>query len=58
MVGPRPEHHASPASPIIPAGASANGPPLVASQYPLPYLQYSQVIQAMPPHYHGQVQVQ
>uniref|UniRef100_A0A667WY88 Ataxin 2-like n=1 Tax=Myripristis murdjan TaxID=586833 RepID=A0A667WY88_9TELE len=53
VVGPRPEHHASPASPMIPA-ASATGPPLVASPYPQSYLQYGQVIQAMPPHYHGQ----
>lgn len=55
MVGARPEHHASPVSPMIPAAASAAGPPLVASPYPQSYLQYSQVIQAMPPHYHGQV---
>lgn len=34
--------------------ASAAGPPLVASPYPQSYLQYGQVIQAMPPHYHGQ----
>lgn len=27
----------------------------MASPYPPSYLQYSQVIQAMPPHYHGQV---
>ncbi|XP_023259031.1 ataxin-2-like protein [Seriola lalandi dorsalis] len=54
VVGPRPEHHASPASSMISAAASAAGPPLVASPYPLSYLQYGQVIQAMPPHYHGQ----
>uniref|UniRef100_A0A4W6CV46 Ataxin 2-like n=1 Tax=Lates calcarifer TaxID=8187 RepID=A0A4W6CV46_LATCA len=54
VVGPRPEHHTSPASPMISAAASAAGPPLVASPYPLSYLQYGQVIQAMPPHYHGQ----
>ncbi|XP_040918217.1 ataxin-2-like protein isoform X3 [Toxotes jaculatrix] len=54
VVGPRPEHHTSPASPMISAAASATGPPLVASPYPLSYLQYGQVIQAMPPHYHGQ----
>ncbi|XP_023256458.1 ataxin-2-like protein [Seriola lalandi dorsalis] len=39
---------------MISAAASAAGPPLVASPYPLSYLQYGQVIQAMPPHYHGQ----
>ncbi|XP_078140802.1 ataxin-2-like protein [Centroberyx gerrardi] len=54
VVGPRQEHHGSPASPMIPAAASAAGPPLVASPYPQSYLQYGQVIQAMPPHYHGQ----
>lgn len=54
MVAPRPEHHTSPASPMISAAASAAGPPLVASPYPQSYLQYGQVIQAMPPHYHGQ----
>ncbi|XP_056143479.1 ataxin-2-like protein isoform X4 [Lampris incognitus] len=54
VVGPRPEHHTSPASPMIQAAASAAGPPLVASPYPQSYLQYGQVIQAMPPHYHGQ----
>lgn len=45
VVGQRPEHHPSPAA----------GPPLVASPYPQSYLQYGQVIQALPPHYHGQV---
>uniref|UniRef100_A0A3Q0TBP5 Ataxin 2-like n=1 Tax=Amphilophus citrinellus TaxID=61819 RepID=A0A3Q0TBP5_AMPCI len=52
--GPRPDHHSSPASSMISAAASAAGTPLVASPYPPSYLQYSQVIQAMPPHYHGQ----
>uniref|UniRef100_A0A8D3B160 Ataxin 2-like n=1 Tax=Scophthalmus maximus TaxID=52904 RepID=A0A8D3B160_SCOMX len=52
VVGSRPEHHPSPASPMMSAAASAAGPPLVASPYPLSYLQYGQVIQAMPPHYH------
>ncbi|XP_076739606.1 ataxin-2-like protein isoform X1 [Maylandia zebra] len=50
--GPRPEHHGSPASSMI--SASAAGPQLVASPYPQSYLQYSQVIQALPPHFHGQ----
>ncbi|XP_041824081.1 ataxin-2-like protein isoform X2 [Melanotaenia boesemani] len=54
VVGPRPDHHASSGSSMISAAASAAGPPLVASPYPQSYLQYSQVIQAMPPHYHGQ----
>ncbi|XP_076608416.1 ataxin-2-like protein isoform X1 [Chaetodon auriga] len=54
VVGQRPEHHPSPASPMISAAASAAGPPLVASPYPQSYLQYGQVIQAVPPHYHGQ----
>ncbi|XP_042360434.1 ataxin-2-like protein isoform X2 [Plectropomus leopardus] len=54
VVGQRPEHHASPASPMISAAASAAGPPLVASPYPQSYLQYGQVLQALPPHYHGQ----
>ncbi|CAK6979871.1 LOW QUALITY PROTEIN: ataxin-2-like protein [Scomber scombrus] len=54
VVGPRQDHHASPANPMISAAASAAGPPLVASPYPQSYLQYGQVIQAMPPHYHGQ----
>ncbi|XP_070704065.1 ataxin-2-like protein isoform X2 [Pempheris klunzingeri] len=54
VVGQRPEHHTSPASPMISATASAAGPPLVASPYPQSYLQYGQVIQAMPPHYHQQ----
>uniref|UniRef100_A0A3Q3LIE4 Ataxin 2-like n=1 Tax=Labrus bergylta TaxID=56723 RepID=A0A3Q3LIE4_9LABR len=54
VVGQRPEHHASQTSPMISAAASAAGPPLVASPYPQSYLQYGQVIQAMPPHYHGQ----
>ncbi|XP_008303289.1 ataxin-2-like protein isoform X2 [Stegastes partitus] len=58
VVGQRPDHHASPASSMISAAASAAGPPLVASPYPQSYLQYGQVIQAMPPHYHGQVQQQ
>ncbi|XP_030592346.1 ataxin-2-like protein isoform X2 [Archocentrus centrarchus] len=52
--GPRPDHHSSPASSMISAAVSAAGTPLVASPYPPSYLQYSQVIQAMPPHYHGQ----
>ncbi|KAM6904772.1 ataxin-2-like protein [Xenentodon cancila] len=50
VVGPRPYHHTSSSSPLI----SAPGPPLVASPYPQSYLQYAQVVQAMPPHYHGQ----
>ncbi|XP_074553237.1 ataxin-2-like protein isoform X2 [Halichoeres trimaculatus] len=54
VVGQRPEHHATQNSPMISAAASAAGPPLVASPYPQSYLQYGQVIQAMPPHYHGQ----
>ncbi|XP_054463172.1 LOW QUALITY PROTEIN: ataxin-2-like protein [Anoplopoma fimbria] len=54
VVGQRPEHHASQASSMISAAASAAGPPLVASPYPQSYLQYGQVIQALPPHYHGQ----
>ncbi|KAM4598388.1 ataxin-2-like protein isoform 2-T2 [Polymixia lowei] len=54
VVGPRPDHHPSPTSPMLQAAASAAGPPLVASPYPQSYLQYGQVIQAMPPHYHGQ----
>ncbi|KAM4531695.1 ataxin-2-like protein isoform 2-T2 [Odontesthes bonariensis] len=54
VVGQRPDHHASSGSPMISAAASAAGPPLVASPYPQSYLQYGQVIQAMPPHYHGQ----
>ncbi|KAE8282704.1 Ataxin-2-like protein [Larimichthys crocea] len=54
VVGQRPEHHPSPASPMLSAAGSAAGPPLVASPYPQSYLQYGQVIQAMPPHYHGQ----
>nr|XP_046271648.1 ataxin-2-like protein isoform X2 [Scatophagus argus] len=54
VVGQRPEHHPSPASPMIPAAGSAAGPPLVAPPYPQSYLQYSQVIQAVSPHYHGQ----
>ncbi|XP_067089884.1 ataxin-2-like protein isoform X9 [Osmerus mordax] len=52
VVGPRPDHHGSPAPSMIQAAASAAGPPLVASPYPQSYLQYGQVIQAMP-HYHG-----
>ncbi|KAM3864004.1 ataxin-2-like protein [Diretmus argenteus] len=54
VVGPRPDHHTSPVSSMMPAAASAAGPPLVASPYPQSYLQYGQVIQAMHPHYHGQ----
>ncbi|XP_068434570.1 ataxin-2-like protein isoform X2 [Clinocottus analis] len=54
VVGQRPEHHASQASSMISAAASAAGPPLVASPYPQSYLQYGQVIQTLPPHYHGQ----
>ncbi|XP_028268073.1 ataxin-2-like protein isoform X3 [Parambassis ranga] len=54
VVGQRPDHHASTASPMISAAVSAAGPPLVASPYTQSYLQYGQVIQAMPPHYHGQ----
>ncbi|XP_016406974.1 ataxin-2-like protein isoform X2 [Sinocyclocheilus rhinocerous] len=49
----RPDHSSS-APPMIQAAASAAGPPLVASPYPPSYLQYNQVIQAMP-HYPGQV---
>lgn len=56
VVGQRPDHHASTASPMISAAVSAAGPPLMASPYTQSYLQYGQVIQAMPPHYHGQVQ--
>ncbi|XP_077940385.1 ataxin-2-like protein [Gasterosteus aculeatus] len=52
--GQRPEHHTSQASSMISAAASAAAPPLVASPYPQSYLQYGQVIQALPPHYHGQ----
>ncbi|XP_046893374.1 ataxin-2-like protein isoform X6 [Hypomesus transpacificus] len=52
VVGPRPDHHGSQAPSMIQAAASAAGPPLVASPYPQSYLQYGQVIQAMP-HYHG-----
>lgn len=55
MGGQRPEHHTSQASSMISAAASAAAPPLVASPYPQSYLQYGQVIQALPPHYHGQV---
>ncbi|XP_076853081.1 LOW QUALITY PROTEIN: ataxin-2-like protein [Brachyhypopomus gauderio] len=51
VVGPRPDHSSS-APPMIQA-ASAAGPPLVASPYPQSYLQYSQVIPAIP-HYPGQ----
>ncbi|KAM7387646.1 hypothetical protein PAMA_009995 [Pampus argenteus] len=54
MVGPRQDHHTSSASPMISAAASAAGPPLVPSPYPQSYLQYGQVIQAMPSPYHGQ----
>ncbi|XP_016342452.1 ataxin-2-like protein isoform X2 [Sinocyclocheilus anshuiensis] len=49
----RPDHSSS-APPMIQAAASAAGPPLVASPYPPSYLQYNQVIQAMP-HYPGQM---
>ncbi|XP_036446488.1 ataxin-2-like protein isoform X1 [Colossoma macropomum] len=49
---PRPDHSSS-APPMIQTAASATGPPLVASPYPQPYLQYGQVIPAMP-HYPGQ----
>ncbi|XP_060757800.1 ataxin-2-like protein isoform X3 [Neoarius graeffei] len=52
VVAPRPDHNSS-APPMIQAAASAAGPPLVASPYPQSYLQYSQVIPAMP-HYPGQ----
>ncbi|KAK2832930.1 hypothetical protein Q5P01_016819 [Channa striata] len=51
VVGSRPEHHAPS---MISATASAAGPPLVASPYQQSYLQYGHLIQAMPPHYHGQ----
>ncbi|XP_056262140.1 ataxin-2-like protein isoform X2 [Pseudoliparis swirei] len=54
VVGQRPEHHASQASSMISAAASAAGPPLVASPYPQSYLQYGQMIQALPTHFHGQ----
>ncbi|KAM3598897.1 uncharacterized protein V6R79_023924 [Siganus canaliculatus] len=54
VVGQRPDHHPSPAPSILPAAASAAGAPLVASPYPQSYLPYGQVIQAVPPHYHGQ----
>ncbi|KAK1877657.1 Ataxin-2-like protein [Dissostichus eleginoides] len=54
VVGQRPEHHPSSTSPMISAAASAAGPPLVASPYPQSYLQYGQMIQTLPPHYHGQ----
>lgn len=50
VVAQRPDHSSS-APPMIPAAASAAGPPLVASPYTQPYLPYSQVI-----HYPGQVQ--
>lgn len=50
VVTPRPDHSSS-APPMIQA-ASAAGPPLVASPYPPSYLQYNQVIPAMP-HYPG-----
>ncbi|KAM8844662.1 ataxin-2-like protein [Spinachia spinachia] len=52
VVGQRPEHHTPQAASMISASAAA--PPLVASPYPQSYLQYGQVIQALPPHYHGQ----
>uniref|UniRef100_A0A4W4E1E7 LsmAD domain-containing protein n=1 Tax=Electrophorus electricus TaxID=8005 RepID=A0A4W4E1E7_ELEEL len=52
VVGPRPDH-SSTAPPMIQTAASAAGPPLVASPYTQSYLQYSQVIPAMP-HYPGQ----
>ncbi|XP_066498146.1 ataxin-2-like protein isoform X2 [Hoplias malabaricus] len=52
VVNSRPDHSSS-APPMIQAAASAAGPPLVASPYPQSYLQYSQVIPAMP-HYPGQ----
>ncbi|XP_051987976.1 ataxin-2-like protein isoform X2 [Xyrauchen texanus] len=52
LVNPRPDHSSS--APMMQAAASAAGPPLVASPYPPSYLQYNQVIQAMP-HYHGQM---
>ncbi|KAM9457923.1 ataxin-2-like protein isoform 2-T2 [Clarias gariepinus] len=51
VVAPRPDHNSS-GAPMLQA-ASAAGPPLVASPYPQSYLQYSQVIPAMP-HYPGQ----
>uniref|UniRef100_A0A8C2A0A6 Ataxin 2-like n=1 Tax=Cyprinus carpio TaxID=7962 RepID=A0A8C2A0A6_CYPCA len=53
VVTPRPDHSSS-APPMMQAAASAAGPPLVASPYPPSYLQYNQVIQAMP-HYPGQM---
>ncbi|XP_067237823.1 ataxin-2-like protein isoform X1 [Chanodichthys erythropterus] len=53
VVTPRPDHSSS-APPMLQAAASAAGPPLVASPYPPSYLQYNQVISAMP-HYPGQV---
>uniref|UniRef100_A0A8B9JQM7 Ataxin 2-like n=1 Tax=Astyanax mexicanus TaxID=7994 RepID=A0A8B9JQM7_ASTMX len=55
VVTNRPDHSSS-APPMIQQAASAAGPPLVASPYPPSYLQYSQVIPAMP-HYPGQVMV-
>lgn len=53
VVTSRPDHSSS-APPMLQAAASAAGPPLVASPYPPSYLQYNQVISAMP-HYPGQV---
>lgn len=53
VVAPRPDHNSS-APPMLQAAASAAGPPLVASPYAQSYLQYGQVIPAMP-HYPGQV---
>ncbi|XP_067269322.1 ataxin-2-like protein isoform X2 [Pseudorasbora parva] len=53
VVTPRPDHSSS-APPMLQAAASAAGTPLVASPYPPSYLQYNQVISAMP-HYPGQV---
>ncbi|XP_062874839.1 ataxin-2-like protein isoform X2 [Trichomycterus rosablanca] len=52
VVAPRTDHNSS-APPMIQTAASAAGPPLVASPYPQSYLQYGQVIPAMP-HYPGQ----
>ncbi|CAM4386939.1 unnamed protein product [Leuciscus chuanchicus] len=53
VVTSRPDHSSS-APPMLQAAASAAGPPLVASPYPPSYLQYNQVISAMP-HYPGQM---
>ncbi|KAM9745595.1 LOW QUALITY PROTEIN: ataxin-2-like protein [Menidia menidia] len=51
VVGQRSDHHAPSGSAMMAAGATATGPPLVASPFAQSYLQYGQVIQAMQPHY-------